>query len=97
MLGLGDNQEVDEDAHERGENYRFEVRDDLATNEAPVGVNDDMIVIILDQELKEGVAMSPDTALRLAEALVLAAEEATTGVSAEPESETDPAEGGDEQ
>lgn len=97
MLGLGDNQEVDEDAHERGENYRFEVRDDLATNEAPVGVNDDMVVIILDQELKEGVAMSPDTALRLAEALVLAAEEATTGVTTEPETGEDPTDGEDEQ
>lgn len=58
------------DAHDRGEAFSFELRDDLAEGDAPVGHAGGVVTLLLDTEALTGIALSPAAARRLATTLI---------------------------
>lgn len=46
--------------------FEFDLRDDLADDDAPVGVSEGEVVVLIDPEAMTGIALSPEAALRFA-------------------------------
>ena len=72
-------------AHERGEAFAFDLRDDLGADDAPIGHSAGVVTILLDAAALTGIALSPDAAKRLGVALIECAALCEHGVGeAEP-------------
>ena len=58
------------DAHDSGDSFAFDLRDDLAEDDAPIGHAGGVVTILLDPDALTGIALSPASARRLAAALI---------------------------
>lgn len=57
------------DAHDRGAAFAFDLRDDLADDDAPIGHAGGVVTLLLNTAALTGIALSPAAARRLATAL----------------------------
>jgi hypothetical protein len=57
-------------AHDRGEAFAFDLRDDLGADDAPIGHSAGVVTILLNADALTGIALSPDAARRLGVALI---------------------------
>ena len=57
-------------AGEGGAQFCFELRDDLADDDAPLGYSGGMVTILMDPDNLSGIAFSPSAARKVAIALI---------------------------
>lgn len=62
--------DVGQSAHDRGDAFAFDLRDDLGADDAPIGHSAGVVTILLDADALTGIALSPDAATRLGVALI---------------------------